>query len=165
MDSHTCPAGRPAPRLHSPLLRTGRPTRWRHELVVRSEHRRAELGYWIALDRWNHGVATESNRAYRFGFEVLGLHESRRDTSLRNPASGRVMLKLGMQSRESNGGSGQRRSLRVARGLLDTRGPVARGQRQAQRKPRQRCGLTVGILTLYSTLTNAPTRRRRPGGL
>src|SRR4051812_42396452 len=29
-------------------------------LMIKREHRRAELGYWIAPDRWNKGYATES---------------------------------------------------------------------------------------------------------
>jgi len=67
-------------------------------LMINPEHRRAELGYWIALDRWNRGYATESNqRLIDFGFEVLGLHRIEARHFLRNPASGRVMLKLGMQ--------------------------------------------------------------------
>jgi RimJ/RimL family protein N-acetyltransferase len=67
-------------------------------LMIKREHRRAELGYWIALDRWNQGYATESNqRLIDFGFEVLGLHRIEARHFLRNPASGRVMEKLGMQ--------------------------------------------------------------------
>ena len=67
-------------------------------LMIKREHRRAELGYWIALDRWNHGYATESSRRIiDFGFEVLGLHRIEARHFLRNPASGQVMKKLGMQ--------------------------------------------------------------------
>jgi len=67
-------------------------------LMINREHRRAELGYWIALDRWNRGYATESNqRLIDFGFEVLGLHRIEARHFLRNPASGRVMQKLGMR--------------------------------------------------------------------
>jgi RimJ/RimL family protein N-acetyltransferase len=66
--------------------------------MIKREHRRAELGYWIALDRWNQGYATESNQCLvDFGFEVLGLHRIEARHFLRNPASGRVMEKLGMQ--------------------------------------------------------------------
>ena len=67
-------------------------------LMIKREHRRAELGYWIARDRWNNGYATESSRRILdFGFEVLGLHRIEARHFLRNPASGQVMLKLGMQ--------------------------------------------------------------------
>jgi ribosomal-protein-alanine N-acetyltransferase len=67
-------------------------------LIIKREHRRAELGYWIALDCWNRGYATEaSRRMIDFGFEILGLHRIEARHFLRNPASGRVMEKLGMQ--------------------------------------------------------------------
>lgn len=67
-------------------------------LMIKREHRRAELGYWIALDCWNRGYATEaSRRLLDFGFEVLGLHRIEARHFVRNPASGRVMQKLGMQ--------------------------------------------------------------------
>jgi len=67
-------------------------------LMIKREHRRAELGYWIALDCWNRGYATEaSQRLLDFGFESLGLHRIEARHFVRNPASGRVMQKLGMQ--------------------------------------------------------------------
>jgi RimJ/RimL family protein N-acetyltransferase len=67
-------------------------------LMIKSEHRRAELGYWIALDCWNRGYATEaSQRLIDFGFDVLSLHRIEARHFLRNPASGRVMQKLGMK--------------------------------------------------------------------
>ncbi|HEY3113959.1 MAG TPA: GNAT family N-acetyltransferase [Gemmatimonadaceae bacterium] len=67
-------------------------------LMIKREHQRAELGYWIALDCWNRGYATEaSRRIIDFGFESLGLHRIEARHFLRNPASGRVMQKLGMQ--------------------------------------------------------------------
>ena len=67
-------------------------------LMIKREHRRAELGYWIALDCWNRGYATEaSRRIIDFGFESLGLHRIEARHFVRNPASGRVMQKVGMQ--------------------------------------------------------------------
>jgi len=67
-------------------------------LMIKREHRRGELGYWIARDRWNNGYATEaSQRVVDFGFESLGLHRIEARHFLRNPASGQVMQKLGMQ--------------------------------------------------------------------
>jgi RimJ/RimL family protein N-acetyltransferase len=45
-------------------------------LMIKREHRRAELGYWIARDRWNNGYATEaSQRILDFGFEFLGMQK------------------------------------------------------------------------------------------
>jgi ribosomal-protein-alanine N-acetyltransferase len=67
-------------------------------LMIKPEHRRAELGYWIALGCWNRGYATEAgHRLIDFGFDVLGLHRIEARHFVRNPASGRVMQKLGMQ--------------------------------------------------------------------
>ena len=67
-------------------------------LMIKHEHRRAELGYWIALDRWGRGYATESSqRIVDFGFEFLGLHRIEARHFLRNPASARVIEKLGMK--------------------------------------------------------------------
>ena len=67
-------------------------------MQINREHRRAELGYWIAVDRWNKGFATEASEALvDFGFHTLGLHRIESTHFVRNPASGKVMQKLGMQ--------------------------------------------------------------------
>ena len=67
-------------------------------LMIKREHQRAELGYWIALDCWNRGYATEaSEKLIDFGFDVLRLHRIEARHFLRNPASGRVMQKVGMK--------------------------------------------------------------------
>ena len=57
----------------------------------------AELGYWIAVEEWGRGYGTEAARAVvDFGFGVLGLHRIWATHFARNPASGRVMEKIGM---------------------------------------------------------------------
>ncbi|MEQ1906075.1 MAG: GNAT family protein [Pirellulaceae bacterium] len=57
----------------------------------------AELGYWIARKYWNQGVATEAAAAVvEFGFDQLGLNRIVAHHMTRNPASGRVLEKLGM---------------------------------------------------------------------
>jgi [ribosomal protein S5]-alanine N-acetyltransferase len=62
------------------------------------QHAHAELGYWIALPFWNRGYVTEAARAVlAHGFDVLGLHRIHASHLTRNPASGRVMAKLGMR--------------------------------------------------------------------
>lgn len=64
--------------------------------VVR-EHERAELGYWIGVPYWNRGYATEAaSEVLAFGFTELGLHRIMARHFPRNPASGRVMAKIGM---------------------------------------------------------------------
>jgi RimJ/RimL family protein N-acetyltransferase len=62
------------------------------------QHSRGELGYWIGVPFWRRGFATEAARAVlEFGFEGLGLHRIHAQVLGRNPASGRVLLKLGLQ--------------------------------------------------------------------
>ncbi|HUQ99601.1 MAG TPA: GNAT family N-acetyltransferase [Gemmatimonadaceae bacterium] len=72
-------------------------------LMIKAQHRRGEIGYWIAPDVWGQGYATEaSQRVIDFGFEYLNLHRIEARHFLRNPASGRVMQKLGMQQEGVN---------------------------------------------------------------
>jgi len=67
-------------------------------LTVLTAHARGELGYWIAVRHWNQGYASEAGRAMlRLGFLTLGLHRVQATHLTRNPASGRVMQKLGMR--------------------------------------------------------------------
>ena len=66
-------------------------------MQIHREHLRAELGYWIAVDRWNKGFATEASEALvHFGFNTIGLHRIESTHFVCNPASGKVMQKLGM---------------------------------------------------------------------
>jgi RimJ/RimL family protein N-acetyltransferase len=66
-------------------------------LRIEPQHRRAELGYWIGVPYWGQGFATEAAEAVvRYGFEELGLHRVFATHYRRNPASGRVLEKLGM---------------------------------------------------------------------
>jgi ribosomal-protein-alanine N-acetyltransferase len=67
-------------------------------LSVAPEHARGELGYWITVPQWGKGYCTEAGRALlAFAFDELGLHRVEARHFVRNPASGRVMQKLGMQ--------------------------------------------------------------------
>jgi [ribosomal protein S5]-alanine N-acetyltransferase len=60
-------------------------------------HGRVEIGYWIAYAEWGRGYATEAARAVvDFAF-ADGFHRVQATHLVRNPASGRVMQKLGMQ--------------------------------------------------------------------
>jgi len=66
-------------------------------LEIDSIHERAEIGYWVGLEHWGKGYCTEAAAAViEFGFEQLGLNRVFAYHMVRNPASGRVMQKLGM---------------------------------------------------------------------
>jgi [ribosomal protein S5]-alanine N-acetyltransferase len=67
-------------------------------LKIFEAHRNGEVGYWIGVDSWRHGYATEAARAIiTYGFTDIGLHRAFGRHFTRNPASGRVLQKLGMQ--------------------------------------------------------------------
>ncbi len=67
-------------------------------LTVEPQNRCAELGYWLGTPYWNCGYTTEAARAViRFAFEKLNLNRVYASHFARNPASGRVMQKCGMQ--------------------------------------------------------------------
>jgi [ribosomal protein S5]-alanine N-acetyltransferase len=67
-------------------------------LGLQRPHGRAELGYWIGVPYWGQGYATEAaRRVVQYAFEDLGLHKVYATHLARNPASGRVMRKIGMQ--------------------------------------------------------------------
>ncbi len=58
----------------------------------------ADLGYWIGVPYWNQGFCTEAGLAVlKYAFEGLGLVRIYARHLTRNPASGRVMTKLGMR--------------------------------------------------------------------
>lgn len=58
---------------------------------------RAELGYWIGEPYWGRGYCTEAaTRIVQYGFAELELHRVHASYFARNPASGRVLQKIGM---------------------------------------------------------------------
>ena len=67
-------------------------------LELEQEHQRGELGYWIGKPYWNLGYATEAAKAVvAYSFEVLKLNRIYAFHFTRNPASGRVLEKIGMR--------------------------------------------------------------------
>ncbi len=67
------------------------------ELRLSLPHARGELGYWVAKPFWGRGYVTEAAAALiEYGFMTLELNRIEAHYMSRNPASGRVMLKLGM---------------------------------------------------------------------
>jgi [ribosomal protein S5]-alanine N-acetyltransferase len=58
----------------------------------------AELGYWIGKPYWGHGYCTEAAQAVlRYAFSDLAPVRVHASHFTRNPASGRVMQKIGMR--------------------------------------------------------------------
>ncbi|MFC5652936.1 GNAT family N-acetyltransferase [Paenibacillus solisilvae] len=67
-------------------------------LNITSEHKRAELGYWLGVPYWRKGYTTEAAaRIIQFGFEELKLNKIFAAALTRNPASSKVMIKIGMK--------------------------------------------------------------------
>ncbi|WNG39164.1 GNAT family N-acetyltransferase [Archangium violaceum] len=62
------------------------------------EQREATVWYVLDRSRWGQGYTSEAAQALvDFGFGTLGLHRMWADCDPRNPASARVMQKLGMR--------------------------------------------------------------------
>ncbi len=67
-------------------------------LKITQAHERAELGYWIGREYWGNGYCTEAAQSLiEYGFSILGINRIEATYMMRNPASGRVMQKLGMK--------------------------------------------------------------------
>lgn len=68
-------------------------------LALEPEIESAELGYWTGVPFWGLGYTTEAGRAVvDHGFGTFGLASINSNHVTRNPASHRVMEKLGMRS-------------------------------------------------------------------
>lgn len=66
-------------------------------LGIERRHDRAELGYWIGVPYWGKGYCTEAGYAlFTYAFNELLLNRILACHFTRNPASGKVMQKLGM---------------------------------------------------------------------
>ena len=79
----------------------GRDGRFLGETSVFRQTDRWMLGYWIAVDAWGRGLATEAARALvDLVFDVLEAEHVWAGTVVENPASARVLQKLGFVQRE-----------------------------------------------------------------
>ena len=66
-------------------------------ITISQAFKRADLGYWIGVPYWGQGYCTEASKCLvDFAFNTLKLHRITAYHLVRNPASGRVMQKLGM---------------------------------------------------------------------
>lgn len=67
-------------------------------LEIDKENHQAELGYWLGREYWNQGYCSEAAVVLiEYGLGHLGLHRIHAHHLTRNPASGRVLEKIGMQ--------------------------------------------------------------------
>jgi ribosomal-protein-alanine N-acetyltransferase len=65
---------------------------------INKTNRLGEMGYWIGKPYWNQGYCTEAAKeVVRYAFEVLDLNRIQARHMTKNPASGRVMQKVGMK--------------------------------------------------------------------
>lgn len=66
--------------------------------AIDTDHQQAELSFWVGVDRWGWGYATEAAaRVLGYGFNQLRLNRIYAHHMLRNPASGAVLARLGLQ--------------------------------------------------------------------
>jgi RimJ/RimL family protein N-acetyltransferase len=66
-------------------------------LEIHQKNENAELGYWIGKPFWGQGYCTEAVRAVvHYAFEQLRLNRLKAHHFANNPASGRVLRKIGM---------------------------------------------------------------------
>ncbi|MEA1958753.1 MAG: GNAT family N-acetyltransferase [Chloroflexota bacterium] len=66
-------------------------------LIINRDDENAELGFWIGKPHWGKGYCTEAAQALtRYGFDEKGLNRIHAFHMTRNPASGKVLTKLGM---------------------------------------------------------------------
>ena len=65
---------------------------------IDAEHSQAEMGFWVGVQSWGKGYATEAaRRVVRYAFQELKLNRVYAHHMVRNPASGRVLEKIGMK--------------------------------------------------------------------
>lgn len=65
--------------------------------ISQSETGDAELGYWVAANSWGRGYATEAGRALVAAARGLGHRRLEAGHFIDNPASGRVLEKIGFR--------------------------------------------------------------------
>jgi RimJ/RimL family protein N-acetyltransferase len=65
---------------------------------IHRQHQRGEIGYALGVNYRGRGLASEAAEAVvNYAFGVLGLHKVEADATSDNPASWRIMERLGMQ--------------------------------------------------------------------
>ncbi len=68
------------------------------DLEQDSEHRRADMAYWIGSAHWRQGYTSEAaRRILQFGFEALNLNRVYAQCLIHNASSSGVMQKIGLK--------------------------------------------------------------------
>ena len=71
-------------------------------IVIDIKDKIGELGYWVGKPYWNCGYCTEAAKVIlTYAFDVLNLKSIHAFIFRRNPASGRVLEKIGMDYEDS----------------------------------------------------------------
>ena len=66
--------------------------------AIDAEHSQVEMSFWIGVEWWGHGYAPEAAKAViAYAFQELKLNRLYAHHMVRNPASGRVLEKIGMK--------------------------------------------------------------------
>jgi ribosomal-protein-alanine N-acetyltransferase len=94
-----------APQNPTPQVDFGITTRADGQLIgavglreIDTQHSRAEMGFWIGVEQWGNGYATEAAKGVVcYGFQELKLNRIHAHHMVRNAASGRVLEKIGMK--------------------------------------------------------------------
>ncbi|MCG9126273.1 GNAT family N-acetyltransferase [Candidatus Poribacteria bacterium] len=71
-------------------------------ITIDTTNRIGELGFWIGKPYWNKGYCTEAAKEIlKYGLDEIGLKSIHAFHLGRNPASGRVLQKIGMKYEDS----------------------------------------------------------------
>lgn len=74
--------------------------------LVWREPNEAELGYWVGLEYWGKGYATEAGKGIiNFAFNNLAIEQIKARVLARNAASGHVLQKCGLVLTDTSAGS------------------------------------------------------------
>lgn len=98
-------AGQPSAFAQGTAIHFAIETKDVHQLIgaielrdIDREHSQAELSYWIGVEWWAKGFASEAAECLvGYGFEQLHLNRIYAYHMVKNPASGRVLQKIGMR--------------------------------------------------------------------
>jgi [ribosomal protein S5]-alanine N-acetyltransferase len=131
-------------------------------LAITPGDARAHLTYWIGVPYWGKGYATEAAReAVSYAFEDLGLHRLYAAHFGSNPASGKVMRKIGMtHERTLRGTTRCGASTRAGWSRVcspETGGLAVGGELLRAHQPRTRMN---SVSFVGSCATRGPTQRR-----